>query len=207
MTAHLATSYSPSETALLLLDYHVMLLARCPSDDIRKGIISAGTTLLDAARAGKSPIVHSLISFAVDPAPTSLIYDRWMTSIKPTVVSNPEYGAEVEALRPDPAYAATGLEIETTKVPGVISNVKDEGVLKFLKEKGVKSLVIGGVSTSGAVNSTARDAADLGFVVTVVKEACWDPKEGLGETLLADVLTMTASVVDVEEAKKLFGRQ
>lgn len=206
MTAHLATSYSPSETALLLLDYHNMLLARCPSDDIRNGIISAGTALLGAARAGKSPIVHSLLSLEVDPAPTSLIYDRWMTQLKPTMAANPEFGAEVEQFRPDPAYAATGLEISATKVPGVISNIKDESVLKFLKAKGVKSVVIGGVSTSGAVNSTAREAADLGFVVTVAKEACWDPKEGLGETMLADVLTMTASVVGVDEAKKLFGQ-
>jgi nicotinamidase-related amidase len=42
----------------------------------------------------------------------------------------------------------------------------------LLRERGVKYLVIAGVSASGAVYQTATDAADRGFGVLVVSDAC-----------------------------------
>ena len=80
-------------------------------------------------------------------------------------------------------------------------------LLKFLEKRGVKSLVIAGLVTSGATLSTAREAADLGFVTTVVEDGCWDSKGEVHKAVMEGILPMTGYVVGLEEGVKLLGGQ
>ena len=43
---------------------------------------------------------------------------------------------------------------------------------RVLRRMGIEHLVITGIVTDGCVELTARDAADRGFLVTLVKDAC-----------------------------------
>jgi nicotinamidase-related amidase len=52
--------------------------------------------------------------------------------------------------------------------------------------------------SSGAVVSTAREAADLGFVTTVVEDGCWDYDAACHETVMKKILPMTAYTVDLQ---------
>lgn len=66
--------------------------------------------------------------------------------------------------------------------------LKSHGLMALLNTRGIKSLVLCGVSTSGCVLSTARAAGDDEFIVTVIEDACMDPVPGLHDTLIQKVL-------------------
>ncbi|CEJ92096.1 hypothetical protein VHEMI07769 [[Torrubiella] hemipterigena] len=196
MLANQASTYPPSQTALLLLDFHTLLASRAPPDS---SLIPSAKHLLDTARQSPSPIGHSLLDFSTAPRETSVYAQRWETEFKPLRDRNPTAIEEVGDLKP-----SSSDEFVSGKRPGVISALKDVKFLSWLADKGVKSVVLAGISTSGAVMSTAREAADLGFVVSVVKEACWDPKQEMGDAALA-AIEMTGKVVSLEEGVKLLG--
>jgi nicotinamidase-related amidase len=91
-------------------------------------------------------------------------------------------------------------------IPGLagrISALKSEGLLAFLQEKGIKSLVLCGVVSSGCVLSTARGGTDEGFVVTVASDACWDRTETKHKVVMEDIIPMVAYTAGLDEAVAL----
>lgn len=92
-------------------------------------------------------------------------------------------GAEPEALR-----GQSRNEVTFLRRPGYVSALKSPGLLEYLGRKGVKSLVLAGLSTSGCVMRTAVAASDEEFVVTVLSDGCMDPVEGLHEVIIGKLL-------------------
>ena len=89
-----------------------------------------------------------------------------------------------ESRRPNPATFAPGspaLEIHpeagpaagepvmTKHLPGSFTGTDLE---KFLRKRGVERLLVSGFMTQMCVDTTARQAAHLGFAVTVLADAC-----------------------------------
>ena len=68
-----------------------------------------------------------------------------------------------------------------------------------LRSLGAETLVLAGIVTSGVVLSTLRQAADLDFRVTVLRDLCLDPDEEVNRVLVEKVFPKQASVVDAEE--------
>ena len=97
------------------------------------------------------------------------------------------------------AFSKADGEYIVLKHPGFHSGLKSSGAADLLSEHGIKSLIFCGLSTSGAVLRTAMPAADEGFIVTVVRDACADPIEGLHDTLLKSVLPSRAHIVTAED--------
>lgn len=87
---------------------------------------------------------------------------------------------------------------------GHISALKSPGLMEYLAEKGVNSLLLAGLSTSGCVLRTAVQATDEEFVVTVIRDGCADPKEGLHDTLMGSVLNSRAYVVTADHFQELY---
>ena len=63
-----------------------------------------------------------------------------------------------------------------------------------LRARGVETLVVGGVATHLAVESTVREAADRGFTVVVLEDACAAPAEHLHRTAVGETLPLFAQV-------------
>lgn len=83
--------------------------------------------------------------------------------------------------------------------------MKSKDILSLLRDKyKVESVVMCGLITSGALVSTAREAADLGFVTTVVEDGCWDYNPDAHRVIIDNVVPMTAWVASLEEALKLY---
>lgn len=115
--------------------------------------------------------------------------------------SNPQLSAEHDAIA-----KKSGDEVVLERTAGFVSGMESYGIKELLAEGGkrkddIKSLIIGGLSTGGCVISTAKAAADQGFVVTVLKDLCCDPKPGVHETLCEHVLPPNCHVSSVEEFK------
>lgn len=58
----------------------------------------------------------------------------------------------------------------------------------MLRHRGVKNLVICGVTTDACVSSTVREASDRGFDVLVVRDGCAAVESGLHEWALRSVM-------------------
>ncbi|CAK7244589.1 MAG: hypothetical protein STHCBS139747_006133 [Sporothrix thermara] len=69
-----------------------------------------------------------------------------------------------------------------------------------LAVKGIDTVVIGGVSTSGCVRASTLDAMQSGFRPMVVPTACGDRSEAIQSANLFDLDAKYADVVDEEEA-------
>ena len=67
-----------------------------------------------------------------------------------------------------------------------------------LRSLGVTSLVLTGISTSGVVLSTLRQAADLDFDLTVLSDACADTDPEVHRVLLEKVFPRQAAVVTTD---------
>jgi nicotinamidase-related amidase len=106
--------------------------------------------LLDAWRGAAGPIVHVR---HMSRSPTSLFW---------------------------PGQAGNQFQDNLAPLPNehvVEKNVTDAfvntGLERWLHVRGIKDLVLVGVSTNMSVEATARSAANLGFTTTVVADACF----------------------------------
>lgn len=100
-----------------------------------------------------------------------------------------------------PRVAPRGDEIVVNKTSsGVFESTSLEFVLRNL---GIESLVLVGVYTNECVSTAARVAADLGFFVTVVDDACAAVTEELHLNALATLRDRYARILDTEAAVRL----
>ncbi|RYP56100.1 hypothetical protein DL771_012163 [Monosporascus sp. 5C6A] len=196
------SSYSPSKTALLLLDYENAHIDMIQDPKRKETLIDSAKKLLFTARKNNVAVVHCLMDTATDPPTTSKGTEKWFSMIKPALSAMPEMAAEYSDFAITAAdLPSGGRESTSFRTPGYLSALVAEGILPLLREKlGVGHLIMGGITTSGPVLGTAMHATDLDFVVTVVEDASWDPDEQVHRALIDTVIPTLAWVSSVEEA-------
>ncbi|KIW21872.1 uncharacterized protein PV07_12712 [Cladophialophora immunda] len=196
-------SISPHETAVLLTVYQNMILARI-GDVAANSVINIASQMRDWALHKEMAVFRCLIHASpVSESPThSGTSANWkMYEAKFSEIPWLARAAETLAARKhlDP-------ELTVLRTPGFISALESHGLSNLLKEKGIKSLIIGGINTSGCVLSTARAATDRGYIVTVMEDACFDPVPGLHSMLVTYVLPRGAHVAaswEIQNAWKI----
>ena len=72
-----------------------------------------------------------------------------------------------------------------------------------LRKRGISTVVLAGISTSGVVLSTVRDAADRDYRIIVLADGCADFDAEVHEVLLGKVFPRQADVVTVVELDDL----
>lgn len=117
--------------------------------------------LLEAARTARIEVLHTIIqSLTEDGRDRSLDHKLTPIHIPPNLA---------EGL-PVPSLAPKGDEILIPKTSsGVFNSTNIDYVLRNM---GVRHLVIAGIMTDQCVDMAVRDAADLGYLVTCVTDAC-----------------------------------
>jgi nicotinamidase-related amidase len=70
---------------------------------------------------------------------------------------------------------------------------------------GVNQLALSGIGTSGVVLGTFVGAADLGYGLTVLSDACWDPDPELHAMLMARVFPVRATLQTVADWRASLG--
>ena len=177
MTRPLPTRDEPfraGETALLLVDMQRIWLepgadphrpAASPDEHFYRTTaavtIPNQVRLLRAARSNGVEVLHTIIqSLTEDGRDRSLDHKLTPIHIPPSLP---------EGL-PIPALAPVGDEIMLPKTSsGVFNSTNIDYVLKNL---GIRYLIVAGVLTDQCVDMTVRDAADRGYLVTCVADAC-----------------------------------
>lgn len=151
------SSYNPSKTALLLLDYENAHIDMIPDPKTKEIVVNSTKRLLTAARENNVAIVHCLMDTTQDPPIMSKGTEKWLSVIKPLLLANPEMAAHYSDFA-IPAAGPTGGGHESTssRNPGYMSALVADGIVPLLREKlGVGHLIMSGITTSGPVLGTA----------------------------------------------------
>ncbi|CAO5193538.1 Isochorismatase hydrolase [Frankia sp. AiPs1] len=69
----------------------------------------------------------------------------------------------------------------------------------LLRGAGADTIVLGGITTSGVVLSTVRQAADLDYRLTVLADACADQDDEVHRVLTEKIFPRQASVITTQE--------
>ncbi|EXJ64255.1 hypothetical protein A1O7_00591 [Cladophialophora yegresii CBS 114405] len=191
-------SIPPHETALLLMDYQ-NILRGLVGDGVWASITNIAAGLRDWALEKNIRVFHCLIdtSPGTQPPGHTRTATKWK-AYEASFAAAPELGRESGLLA---VWRPSNLEANFVRTPGSISALESHGLAEVLRATGIRSLILGGISTSGCVLSTTRAATDRGFIVTVAEDACFDPVPGLHAMLATHVLPTSAHVATSREIR------
>jgi nicotinamidase-related amidase len=186
----------PTRAALLVMDYQVGLVHRIPDADALLRRVSAA---IADVRSHGGHVAWVRIGFdddEFDAIPPSSVMAR---------SARPDRRAELRAtaaatqihqgLSPQPHDIA----VRKTRV-GAFSTT---GLGAHLKRRDVCTLVLAGISTSGVVLSTVREAMDRDYRIIVLADACADLDPDTHAFLTRTIFPRHATVIDVSELPSL----
>lgn len=188
----------PRHTALLVMDYQNGILS---SLDEMDALVQRAAKAIDVVREHGGRIGYVRVAF------TDEEYDAIPAGAAMAAAATPDRRAAL-----DEASPATAVHDAIAPQPGDLV-VRKTRVGAFsttdlhdqLQAHGVTTLVLAGVSTSGVVLSTLRDAADKDYRLVVLADACADRDPEVHATLVGRVFPRQATVVDVDDLSGLLG--
>jgi nicotinamidase-related amidase len=185
------------QSALLLMDFQNGIVERYAD---RPEVMAHFQCAVNAARCAEIPVIFVRVAFRdgypeVSPRNKSFsgIVERignmtianTATQIHESVAPRPEE-AVVTKLRVS-AFAGSDLEV-------------------ILRAKGIDTLILTGIATSGVVLSTLREAADKDYRLIVLSDACLDANPEVHRVLMEKVFPRQADVMTVNEWAEKVGR-
>jgi nicotinamidase-related amidase len=189
----LSTNHTHEHTALLVMDVQGGIVARfAQTSDILDRI----NTAISAARAAAIPVIYIIVGFR-QGFPEVSPNNKFFSTIKqgPSPLQTTMTSMEVH-----PAIAPQATDIVVTKRR--ISAFTGSDLEVVLRAQGITHLVLSGISTSGVVLSTLREAADKDYQLTVLSDCCLDGDEEVHRVLLTKVFPRQAEVVSADEWSK-----
>jgi nicotinamidase-related amidase len=124
-----------------------------------------------------------------------------------------QLGLKLFGKRPNPLVNDPSWQVEDSVAPlpgELVLNKNTSGPLnstkldQILRNAGINSLVVCGLTTAVCVTQTAREAADRGFRVLLVEDACTEMSEEMHEAALLSFNWVFGRVRKTEEVVKLF---
>ena len=134
-----------AKTAILIMDFQNDIVGGVVEDS--PAVVPNAARVLAGARARGVPVIHVMHRGGrfTEPSPGGEIHPGVQPAAGEPVISKTRAGP----------FSTTGLDVS-------------------LREMGVDTLALMGVSTSGCVLSASRWAGDLGYRVVVITDACAD---------------------------------
>jgi nicotinamidase-related amidase len=177
-------------TALLVLDYQELIVDNWATHG--KQLIERVQSAIGAARGAGMPVIYGVIEFR--PGYPEVPERNQMLSGVRTggalISGQPGTGLH-PALQPDPD--------EPVVVRRRTNPFLDTDLDMILRTKGVKTVVIGGIATSGVVLSAVRGGGDLDYSLVVLSDCCDDPDDSLHRILLETLFPRQAAVLTSAE--------
>ena len=188
-------SIDPTRAALLVMDYQPGVLNRIADADELLAR-AAQTIALVRDRGGLIGFVRVAFEdadYAAIP-PTSMLRSR-VTSAKSDYHADSPLTAVHEQLSPQ----AGDIVVRKTRVGAFSTTDLD----KQLRERGIDTLFLAGLSTSGVMLSTVRDAHDRDYQVFVLADLTADPDPEIHEFLTGRIFPRQAQVITTADLATL----
>jgi nicotinamidase-related amidase len=183
------TMSDTKNTALLVMDVQAGIADYFASNgDLFKRM----GTAIAAAHAVQIPVIYAVVTFRKD-YPEISPDNKAFSAIRQ--YRSPAQETPVAALI-HPAVAPQPSDIIVTKRR--ISAFTGSDLDLVLRSQGIKHLVLSGISTSGVVLSTVREAADKDYMLTVLSDCCAEGDEEVHKVLISKIFPRQADVVTAE---------
>ena len=177
-------------TALLVMDIQTSIVTRMGDN---KDIINALKGAIGTARAAHIPIIYVVVGFRKD-YPEISPANKSFSAIKQ---NSTQFKGLEEPIAIYSAVAPQPGDIVVTKRR--VSAFTGSDLEVVLRGLNVRHLVLTGLSTSGVVLSTLREASDKDFQLTVLSDGCGDTDTEVHNVLLTKVFPRQADVMSSEE--------
>jgi maleamate amidohydrolase len=152
--------------------------------------------LVAEARSRDVPLVFTRVEYPLDKnAEPARLFRRKIAGLACWEVGNP-LGEFTSKLAPK-----DGDLIVTKQFPSAFFGTD---LARQLHDRGVDTVVVAGLTTSGCVRATALDALCHGFTPLVVADACGDRDPKVHEANLFDLQAKYADVITAAQARDYF---
>lgn len=186
----------PARTALLLMDYQNGIVGRYAGTD--RALLDRAAAAVGIARAAGAVIGY--VRVALDPAEAATVPSTNKTFS--ALAGSGSIGADDPATAiADPVAPADGDIVVRKRRVGAFSTTDLD---RQLRGRGVDTLLLGGIATSGVVLSTLRDAADRDYRLVVLADLCRDQDAEVHRVLVEKVFPRQADVIISEGLEGLF---
>jgi nicotinamidase-related amidase len=183
-------SIDREHSAVLIMDYQTTIVAGYGTD--QAALLRRAEDVLKAAREAKLPVIYVVVGFRPG-YPEVSPRNATFSSIKQAGRLVPgESGSEIHSSVAPQAGDLTVVKHRT----GAFSGTDPEMILRA---KGVDTLILFGIATSGVVLSTVRYAADSDYRLVVVKDCCSDQDAEVHNCLTGKIFPRQATVITAEE--------
>lgn len=177
-----------SKTALLVMDVQNAITKSLKEPDM---FFAALVPAIQKARSAGIPVIYVVVGFRsgypeVSPA------NQFFTVLK----SGARQLDTAESMQVDARVAPQPGELLVIKKR--VSAFTGSDLEVVLRSMEIKHIVLTGISTSGVVLSTLREAADKDYRITVLQDCCADADEEIHRVLTTKIFARQATVVNAE---------
>ena len=185
----------PGRTALLVMDYQNGIIGRLADAE---ALLARMAHAIAVVRQHGGHIGYVRVAFDdtdFDRIPPTSQFAGLVASSGRAMHAGAPATAVHESVAPEPG----DIMVRKTRV-GAFSTTD---LAEQLRARQIDTLVLAGISTSGVVLSTVRDAADRDYQVFVLADACADPQPGVHEFLTGKIFPRQARVIPTVELEQL----
>ncbi|MFI7443203.1 cysteine hydrolase family protein [Nonomuraea indica] len=187
----------PRTAALLVMDYQQGILASLPGPANTEALLSRVAGAIADMRAHGAAIAYVRVGFteadwaAIPPANKTFSFlgrQHLMHHEEPDCAFH-------DQLAPEPG----DITVRKTRYGALSTTDLD----RQLRDRGITTLVIAGITTSGVVLSTVTDAADRDYQLYVLSDGVTDPDPQVHQTLMTSIFPRLAHIIDTAELRSL----
>lgn len=190
-------SLDPARTALLVMDYQVGLVSRLPD---APALLDRVNLAVADVRARGGHIGWVRVGFAdsdFDAIPPASVMARLVTPDRRAALHADAPASQIDdRLSPSPQ----DITVRKTRVGAFTTTDLDQQ----LRRRAVTTLILAGISTSGVVLSTVREAMDRDYQIVVLNDASADPDPDTHAFLTSTIFPRHATVIDVSDLRELW---
>jgi nicotinamidase-related amidase len=188
----------PARTALLVMDYQPGIIGRLDDGD---ALVARARVAIEAARRAGAQVGYVRVAFTDEDY--DALPDGAPMAARIKQMPREAMHADAPSTQVDERIAPQEGDIVVRKVrvgPFLTTDLDEQ-----LRGRGVDTLVLAGISTSGVVLSTVRDAHDRDYRLYVLADATADPLPDVHEALIEKILPRQAEVTRVADLEGLLG--
>lgn len=182
-----------TRTALVLMDLQPRQVARVADPDYLPRLVALRRAFGDRG----AQVVHVRVAFTPQDRRSISPRNKAFGALA-TGSGNAEGTPDAEIV-PELAPADDDIVVRKTRFGSFSTTNLDQ----LLRGRDIDTLVLAGLTTSGVVLSTVRDAGDRDYRLLVVTDCCDDPDADLHATLLDKVISRQADLVDAASVPAL----
>jgi nicotinamidase-related amidase len=191
----MTNSIDPTTTALLVMDYQQGIVAMIEDSD---ALLDRAADAIARVRGHGGHIGYVRVAFTDDD----------LAAFPPTSGMGARVSASAGALHADAPSTAIHERVAPQDGDIIVRKIRvgafsTTDLEQQLRERGVDTLILAGISTSGVVLSTVRDAFDRDYRLFVLADATADPDAEVHACLMDKVFPRQAEVITVADLDRL----